>query len=124
VKDSSWQTAATSPLYNPRFHSFTEERLLNRREFHISVLQLSASALLAPRLFALSRASDSSGVADLYKRAMVIDSLCSPFTGSGSSPSSELLAIIRQSGMTAETQPRPVNRLRFGILPDRFQCGL
>jgi membrane dipeptidase len=88
-------------LYNPRFHPFTEERPLNRREFHISLLQLSASVLLAPHLFRRLPAADSSGIADLYKRAIVIDSLCSPFNNSGASPSPELLAMIRQSGITA-----------------------
>ena len=38
---------------------------------------------------------------DLYKRAIVIDSLCGPFADSETSPSPELVAMVRQSGITA-----------------------
>jgi membrane dipeptidase len=74
---------------------------LNRRQFHASILRLSAGALVAPRLFTQPLASDSDGVAELYKRAVVIDSLCSPFQHPDASPNPELLATVRQSGITA-----------------------
>jgi membrane dipeptidase len=74
---------------------------LNRREFHASILRIFAGALFAPRLFARSLASDPENIAELYKRAVVMDSLCSPFEHPDASPSLELLATIRQSGITA-----------------------
>ena len=74
---------------------------MNRREFHAALLKLSASALLSPGLSAFAAADGSTDIAELYKRAVVIDSLCSPFSDLNSSPSPELLAMIRQSGITA-----------------------
>jgi membrane dipeptidase len=74
---------------------------LNRREFNASVLKLSAAALFAPRLFAGPRASTSADITELYKSAIVMDSLCSPFLDLETSPSPEIVAMIRQSGITA-----------------------
>ncbi len=74
---------------------------MNRREFHVSVLKLSVAAFIAPRLLAGQQASVSPDVATLYKNAIVIDSLCGPFTDSGTLPSPELVALVRQSGITA-----------------------
>ena len=74
---------------------------LNRREFHASILRIFAGALFAPRLFARSLAGEPENIAELYKRAVVMDSLCSPFEHPDASPSLELLATIRQSGITA-----------------------
>jgi membrane dipeptidase len=74
---------------------------LNRREFHVSLLRLSAGALVAPRLFVWPLVGDPENIAELYKRAVVIDSLCSPFGHLDTSPSPELLAAVRQSGITA-----------------------
>src|SRR5580704_8557901 len=77
------------------------ETSLNRREFHESFFRLSAGALLAPRFFARPLGSDSDNIAELYKRAVVMDSLCSPFQHLDTVPSPELLAVVRQSGITA-----------------------
>jgi membrane dipeptidase len=74
---------------------------LHRREFHVFLLRLSAGAFLTRRLFAAARVGDSPSIAELYKRAVVIDSLCSPFPHIDASPSPELLAAIPQSGITA-----------------------
>jgi membrane dipeptidase len=74
---------------------------LNRREFHVSVLKLSAAAFVAPRLLAGQQARVSPDVATLYKNAIVMDSLCGPFTDSETLPSPELVALVRQSGITA-----------------------
>jgi len=84
---------------------------LNRREFHINFLKLSAAACIAPRLFANPRATFSPDIAELhrnelyknelYKNAIVIDSLCAPFLDLESLPSPELVALGRQSGITA-----------------------
>jgi membrane dipeptidase len=67
----------------------------------MSLLKFSAGTVVAPRLFARPLASDSDDTAQLYKRAVVMDSLCSPFGHLDTSPSTELLATVRQSGITA-----------------------
>jgi len=74
---------------------------LNRREFHVSLLKLSVGALVAPRLFARPLPSDADNITELYKRVVILDSLCSPFEHPDASPSPELLAVVRQSGITA-----------------------
>src|SRR5271154_2599799 len=74
---------------------------LNRREFHGSLVRLSAGALISPRLFARPFANDPDNITELYKRAVVMDSLCSPFGHLNASPSPELLGAVRQSGITA-----------------------
>jgi membrane dipeptidase len=74
---------------------------LNRREFSASVLKLSAAALFTPRLFANPRATAPAEIIELYKSAIVMDSLCGPFLDLETSPSPEIVAVIRQSGITA-----------------------
>jgi membrane dipeptidase len=74
---------------------------LNRREFHSFILQLSATALFAPQLFSATRVNASPDAADLYKTAIVIDSLAGPFVDLESSHGPEVIAAIRQSGITA-----------------------
>ena len=74
---------------------------MNRREFHATLLNLSAAALSSPRLFADAQTGVSPAIADLYKRAIVIDSLCGPFADSDISPSPELVSLVGQSGITA-----------------------
>jgi membrane dipeptidase len=75
---------------------------LHRREFHISALKLSAAALVAPRLLAGPRPNvTASEVAELYKNAVVMDSLCGPFLDEEAMPTPEQVAMIRQSGITA-----------------------
>jgi membrane dipeptidase len=74
---------------------------LNRRDFHVSVLKLSVTAFFAPRLFANPRASAPPDIIELYKRAIVTDSLCCPFIDQETLPSPEVVAVVRQSGITA-----------------------
>lgn len=74
---------------------------MNRREFHINFLKLSVAACIVPRLFASPRATVSSDITALYKNAIVIDSLCAPFLDLGTLPNPELLALVRESGITA-----------------------
>jgi membrane dipeptidase len=71
---------------------------LNRREFTLAALELSAAALMAPRL--LARAHSATDIAELYKNAIVIDTLCGPVLDLDKPPGPELLAAIRQSGIT------------------------
>jgi membrane dipeptidase len=74
---------------------------MNRREFNVSVLKLSAAAFFAPRLFAGSPGSTPSEITELYKKAVVIDSLCGVFSDTESMRSPEALAEVKQSGITA-----------------------
>ncbi|MGD0567345.1 MAG: membrane dipeptidase [Candidatus Sulfotelmatobacter sp.] len=84
---------------------------MNRREFQVNFLKLSAAACIAPRLFASPRATVSPDnteryknelyVNELYKNAIVIDSLCAPFLDLETLPSPELVTLVRQSGITA-----------------------
>ena len=74
---------------------------MNRREFHVSALQLSVAALFTPHLFASPRASASPDIDELYKDAIVMDSLCCPLVDQEALPSPQVVAVVRQSGITA-----------------------
>jgi len=85
---------------------------VHRRRFNLGIVQFSAAALLKPRLFARSFFSPvptnisgvpdaSASIAALYANAIVIDSLCAPFNDMDAPPSTETLAAVRQSGITA-----------------------
>jgi membrane dipeptidase len=73
-------------------------KLQTRRRFIISALSGSATLLLSPRSGADPAASD---VAALYRNAVVIDTLCSPFLDSETSPSPALVETVRASGIAA-----------------------
>ena len=72
--------------------------VLNRREFQLSLIKF---AVLAPHILRGSHASASPDNATLYHRAIVIDSLCSPFLDQETAPSPALVATVQQSGITA-----------------------
>lgn len=78
-----------------------------RREFNLGILKISAAAFLSPSLLAqsLNNSVDIAppSIAELYKNAIVIDSLCGPLIDidMNAPPSPEILAAIRQSGITA-----------------------
>ena len=82
---------------------------MHRRDFNLGVLKISAAALISPRLLArpLDHSADSStdtappSIAVLYKNAIVIDTLCAPFLKMDVPPTPDLLAAVRQSGITA-----------------------
>jgi membrane dipeptidase len=83
---------------------------IHRRDFNLGILKISTAALLSPRLFAqpLSRLAHSDrnndeppAIAALYKSAIVIDSLCAPFVDMDAPPAADILAAVRQSGITA-----------------------
>ena len=71
---------------------------MNRREFQLSLIKL---AVLAPHILRGSHAIASPDTATLYRRAIVIDSLCSPFLDQVTAPSPALVATVQQSGITA-----------------------
>jgi len=72
---------------------------LNRRVFNICLLEASVAAFFSPRFarYLLADALPSS----VYANAIVIDSLCAPFTDMDHLPSTETLAAVRKSGITA-----------------------
>ncbi len=78
---------------------------MHRREFNLGILRISAASLLSPSLLAqsLNNSADTAppSIAELYKHAIVIDSLCGPLTDMDAPPTPEALAAIRQSGITA-----------------------
>ncbi|MGA2237535.1 MAG: membrane dipeptidase [Terriglobales bacterium] len=77
---------------------------MNRRDFNLGILKVSAAALLSPRLLARPLASPDStppSIAALYKNAIVIDSLCAPLVDMDTPPTADVLAAVRQSGITA-----------------------
>jgi membrane dipeptidase len=79
---------------------------MRRRDFNSGFLNcglLSLTAALAgPRRLASLWMSESDGSpAGLYKNAIVIDSLCAPFTDTDTPPTADVLASVRQSGITA-----------------------
>jgi|ERR1019366_3775609 membrane dipeptidase len=82
---------------------------MHRRDFNLGILKISAAALLAPRLLAqpIDRSADrltendSPSIAALYKNAIVIDSLCAPLVDMDAPPTADILAAVRQSGITA-----------------------
>ena len=70
---------------------------MHRRAFNVSLIKAWAAAAVAPRVpFSLLASAPS-----LYANAIVIDSLCAPFTDSDNPPSAETVAAVRQSGITA-----------------------
>lgn len=78
--------------------SAMEKHLLTRREFQISTLKCSAAMLLPALRVARADAPD---IAALYKRSIVIDSLCGPFVDGEKDPGPDLVKVVRDSGITA-----------------------
>jgi membrane dipeptidase len=81
---------------------------VQRRDFNLAILKLGAAAWLSPRLFAqpFVNSADSaddapSSIGALYKKAVVIDSLCGPLIDMDAPPSAEILRAVQQSGITA-----------------------
>ena len=76
-----------------------------RREFSLFLLKASVASALAPRLALRAMPNPAVDAAPsietLYAKALVIDSLCSPFNDMNTSPSAEALATVRGSGISA-----------------------
>jgi membrane dipeptidase len=70
---------------------------MNRRDFSRMLFRASAGAMLLPRM----RLFADTAATTLYTKAIVIDSLCAPFTETDAPPTAETLAAVRQSGITA-----------------------
>jgi membrane dipeptidase len=58
-------------------------------------------AQFAPRVFADAATNFSPEIADLYRKTIVIDSLCSPFTSEDGLPGAAAVEVVRGSGITA-----------------------
>jgi membrane dipeptidase len=74
---------------------------MNRREFHAFALELSGAGLLVPRLSSIAFGETPPNTIELYKSAIVIDSLCGPFVETEATPGPEAVAAVRESGITA-----------------------
>jgi membrane dipeptidase len=72
---------------------------VNRRAFNASLLKASAAAFFIPRVPGL--AFGDALPPSLYANAIVIDTLCAPFTDMDAPPGPEALAAVRKSGITA-----------------------
>ena len=77
---------------------------MRRRDFNLGILKLSAATLVAPGLFSQpldTAVAGTPAIAALYRNAIVIDSLCAPFVDMDAPPTADVLATVRQSGITA-----------------------
>jgi membrane dipeptidase len=74
---------------------------MNRRQFLGASAQLAALAPFAPGVFTQSSQELPADLTLLYRNALVMDSLCSPFAGDGLPASDDALRQVRASGVTA-----------------------
>lgn len=74
---------------------------MNRREFNQSLLGFSVAAMLPKPLFAENAEGVSPAIAELYKKSLVMDSLCGLFSNEENpDPTPALIATIRNSGIS------------------------
>ena len=71
----------------------------SRRSFLITVGRAAAVAAIAPRV--LVEAAEPNGIVDLYRKSMVIDTLCGPFANGDAMPDNAAVETVRRSGITA-----------------------
>jgi membrane dipeptidase len=74
---------------------------VNRREFNQSLLGFSVAAILPEQLFAQTAESVSPAIVKLYRKSVVMDSLGGLFADPDPKPTPELVATVRNSGITA-----------------------
>lgn len=78
---------------------------MKRRDFNLSLFKAAGAGLLTPHLFLETPprafAEAPSSVDSLYASAIVVDSLCAPFTDMDGPASAETVAAVRHSGITA-----------------------
>ena len=60
-----------------------------------------AVASLAPHVLVHAEDQFSPEIADLYRKSVVIDTLCAPFTSADELPDKALVEVVRRSGITA-----------------------
>ena len=73
----------------------------SRRSFLATIGRAAALAAVAPSVLANAAEQFPPAIADLYRKSVVIDTLCGPFTSSNSLPDKALIEIVRRSGITA-----------------------
>ncbi len=73
----------------------------SRRSFLATMGRAAAVAAVAPSVLANAAEQFSPEIADLYRKSVVIDTLCGPFTSDDSLPDKALIDIVRKSGITA-----------------------
>ena len=73
----------------------------SRRAFLISLGRAAALATIAPQVFAEAAGQFPPEITDIYRKSVVIDTLCAPFTSSDSLPDKAAIDSVRKSGITA-----------------------
>src|SRR5271165_29259 len=73
----------------------------SRRSFLATMGRAAAVAALAPRMLANAAEQFSPTVTELYRKSVVIDTLCGPFTSADTLPDAALIEVVRRSGITA-----------------------
>jgi membrane dipeptidase len=73
----------------------------SRRSFLIAIGQAAAVATVAPTVFANATQQLSPTIAELYRKSVVIDTLCGPFNSDGTLPDAALIDVARKCGITA-----------------------
>src|SRR6516164_8109364 len=73
----------------------------SRREFLVTMGQAAAVVAIAPAVLAEAAEQFPSDIQALYRKSVVIDTLCGPFTGNEDNPSKETVELVRKSGISA-----------------------
>src|SRR6516225_6447477 len=73
----------------------------SRRDFLGLWGRVAVLAALAPRAFAEVAEQFSPAISDLYRKSVVIDTLCAPFTNPETLPDKAAIDVVRKSGITA-----------------------
>jgi membrane dipeptidase len=73
----------------------------SRRSFLITLGRAMLLSYATPRLFAQAASQFSPEIAELYRKSIVIDTLCSPFTSEDGLPDTAAVEMVRRSGITA-----------------------
>ena len=73
----------------------------SRRAFLISLGRAVALATIAPQVFAEGAEQFPPEIMNIYRKSVVIDTLCAPFTSSDSLPDKAAIDSVRKSGITA-----------------------
>ncbi|HEY4962857.1 MAG TPA: membrane dipeptidase [Terriglobales bacterium] len=73
----------------------------SRRTFLVTLGRVLLLAELAPRVFADTATQFSPEIAELYRKSIVIDTLCSPFASDEGLPDAAAIESVRRCGITA-----------------------
>ncbi len=73
----------------------------SRRSFLATIGRAAAVTAVAPHMLANAAEQFSPSIAELYRKSVVIDTLCGPFTSTDNLPDAALIEVVRRSGITA-----------------------